>query len=977
MSAVRSPGRPATTEAAIKANYGVRIFLERAKSHIQSDSPTSPTLTPHDFKELWEDVRTKADTTQEPAEESTQDLSKPEGNATEDNAKECRKRKRRVRTREQDSSFTATNLKDFYAIVQEDSELTEADFENLDRYLPSKIVNNTRDQAQDCVRRGDTEGACKVLEVALDELIEQSKQQKHITLTPWRISVADILIDQGRRQDARSVLPRVSASSSKERTSADSEYQKMMEMMQLEESVERYYRAEDYDQAREAAQKLHGIHPSYFDLDKPMDRFNHARRFLIAGSLAELEARKATDPEVRTSQLTQALEIYNRGCHALEIYYEFFDSNESTVSGFDHSHCANIFFSAARICHNFDVIGHCVSPRSFGRKARTLTCLDWKHQALHFLEKGRARALLDSINRGSVVDGIRRRLIKKTIIFVAEAAQSLLRKRNSAISSARSSRAPSTSVGIPVTQMRTLTESDFSSRNHDRHLLRSLAHQEPSTMRQDDNQALTIQTNLTKSAISALPPSPAGAVTPVLGDEDYSQLKIRMRWRRCLLGALTHPTLRPSLRTAVPSKEVALQTCEDIRAKIPSDTLVVEFALASQPPFGIMVVVATADAVEKITWREANVEKIRKCIGLLRASMQTSNARTDSNRQPVPPIKLPTRPNPLERKDSIGNQLLLDELLRDLVVAPVEPHMKGKKKMIIIPSGDLAHVPWRIFFDLPVTVVPSLEIWVQLQAQVNTETDQQPKLSVVTTAPEDMEKKMKHERYLRDIPFSRLEALYIARLHEQAPFLADDKCYKDLEVLAKDTHVLHICAHSNFDPNSPMSSSLELFKKPLTIRDWHKLSIKADLVVFSSCVSGYSKAYDSGSTIGFAHTLLGTGTKAFIGSLWKVDDRATLLLMTMFYEELRKPLPAVDALYGAQKRMRNLTNDEFRAVIHRMWSIAKNGGTRPYIVNALQLIRDLKATDASEWQQARYWAGFVLTGYGSNNIYPATDQKSS
>jgi CHAT domain-containing protein len=308
----------------------------------------------------------------------------------------------------------------------------------------------------------------------------------------------------------------------------------------------------------------------------------------------------------------------------------------------------------------------------------------------------------------------------------------------------------------------------------------------------------------------------------------------------------------------------------------------------------------------------------------------------------------------------------------------VEPHLEGKKKIIIVPSGDLAHVPWRIFFDMPITVVPSLEIWLRLQAEVKTKEPQQPKLSIVSTAPEDKEKRMKAEPYIRNIPFSRIEALYIARLHGHSPFLADDKDHSDLEDLTKDTQILHICAHSNFEPESPMTSSLELFRKPLTIRDWHKLSIKADLVVFSSCLSGYSKAYDSGSTIGFAHTLLGTGTKAFIGSLWKVNDRATLLLMTMFYEELRKPLPAVDALYEAQRRMRNLTNDGLREMVDRLEQVAlQNGKTRPYVINARYWLEDLRYSDAKEWQQERYWAAFVLTGYGSNIIYPGNDEGSS
>jgi CHAT domain-containing protein len=167
-----------------------------------------------------------------------------------------------------------------------------------------------------------------------------------------------------------------------------------------------------------------------------------------------------------------------------------------------------------------------------------------------------------------------------------------------------------------------------------------------------------------------------------------------------------------------------------------------------------------------------------------------------------------------------------------------------------------------------------------------------------------------------------------------------------------------------------MSSSLQLFREPLTMTDWHKLSIKADLVVFSSCLSGISKAYDSGSTIGFAHTLLSTGTKAFVGSLWPVDDAATLLLMIMFYEELRRPLPAADALYNAQTRMRTMTETELHDLIDELEDVAIDNGIEGYVLNPEHWIEELRQLNVEELAEERYWAAFVLTGYGSSIIYP-------
>lgn len=934
--------------------------VEDGQLHKQNCSPTSPPLNSKGFNEHCDDLRTKADTTQYSVEEPTQYPSNPE-------AGRSGARKRRIRKHEQDTNLIATNQKNLYTIVREDSQLTEEDRENLYHLLPSKIVENTQDLAQECVRRGDTYGACRLHKEALDKLRKELDEQKRVDDTPLNVSIAELLIGQGRRQEARAVLSRVHSPAYSKRTSDDHDYEKMMDMAEME--LDQCRRAESWDKAREKAHILYDIEPSYFNLTQPMDRFSTIRRIMNAGVVKEAEARDASDLDTRVRFLSQALEIYNHGCHALEVFHEFFDSNETTLSGFDHSDCANIFFSAARICHEFDTLGHKITPTLFPCKGPQLLCRDWKQQALHFLETGRARSLLDTINRGNVVKEIRRRLIKKAITVVTEAARVVLKTRSYAMSSSDSSRTPSISHDIM------LPNSDSRSIHRDGALSDSLANRELLLSHRGDDELLKLHTsNLSGPGNLDVHTSPAAIVRRSLTKEEESRVRVRLNWHRCLLWALiqVNPALRATLGTTLPLDGGAIGTFEDMRANIPSDTLVVEFALASKTPCGIMVVVATADAVEAVEWEAIDTFEIQRCIGDLRASMEISDDRMGPICRSHTTCESATRLNGPDRELSAVHRERLDELLRKYVVAPVQPYLEGKKQLIIVPSGDLAHVPWRIFFDLPITVVPSLSIWVQLHAQSSAIPDQGPNFLVVSTSPEDQEKKKNNEPYLRNIPFSRIEALHIARLHGQLPFLADDEEHKRLGELARDKKVVHICAHSTFESEAPISSSLQLFKEPRTIRDWRELSITADLVVFSSCLSGISRAFDSGSTIGFAHTILATGTKAFIGSLWRVDDRATLLLMAMFYEELRKPLPAVDALYEAQRRMRNLTDAELMDVIDRLEQAmcAEQAGMSQYVIHPLYFLDHLRTTEAEAWREERYWAAFVLTGYGSKCIYP-------
>jgi hypothetical protein len=120
------------------------------------------------------------------------------------------------------------------------------------------------------------------------------------------------------------------------------------------------------------------------------------------------------------------------------------------IFGHDHVDCANLFFSAARMCiyfdHNgfFDELGNKLLPRGFTEKFKThafrcsppLEEADWCQQALWFIEQGRSRALLESIIRGGeeIVPRPKKVLLAHVVDVVR--AQSLLDRRISTSPSA-------------------------------------------------------------------------------------------------------------------------------------------------------------------------------------------------------------------------------------------------------------------------------------------------------------------------------------------------------------------------------------------------------------------------------------------------------------------------------------------------------------------------------------------------------------
>ena len=85
-----------------------------------------------------------------------------------------------------------------------------------------------------------------------------------------------------------------------------------------------------------------------------------------------------------------------------------------------------------------------------------------------------------------------------------------------------------------------------------------------------------------------------------------------------------------------------------------------------------------------------------------------------------------------------------------------------------------------------------------------------------------------------------------------------------------------------------------------------------------------SQAFASGAVASAAHSLMLLGIPAVMATLWKIDDQATALLMSNFYQSLAQGMAIGTAFHHAQASM-----------IERQ----------------------------DRYSQPYYWAGFVFYGY--------------
>lgn len=188
---------------------------------------------------------------------------------------------------------------------------------------------------------------------------------------------------------------------------------------------------------------------------------------------------------------------------------------------------------------------------------------------------------------------------------------------------------------------------------------------------------------------------------------------------------------------------------------------------------------------------------------------------------------------------------------------------------------------------------------------------------------------------LPPLPMSRVEA---ERLESLAPgrtvtLLGFDAVPSRFErATLGGLSIIHIASHTILDDRYPDLSGLVLSTVDangrrvdgfLPLLDVYKLHLDARLVVLSACETYIGNDLRGEGLLGLARGFLYAGAHRVVGSLWKVDDRATATFMDRFYTAL-------------------LTGKQTPAAALRM---AQN-----------QMSKD------PAWQSPRYWAGFVLEG---------------
>jgi len=245
-------------------------------------------------------------------------------------------------------------------------------------------------------------------------------------------------------------------------------------------------------------------------------------------------------------------------------------------------------------------------------------------------------------------------------------------------------------------------------------------------------------------------------------------------------------------------------------------------------------------------------------------------------------------------------QRLLASLYAELI-APLEAWLKPGTSLAIVPHGVLHNVPFHALFDgqsylldrCEVSYAPSATVLALCQQR----SSQAPTRALITGVADVL------------IPAALVEVQSVARQLAdggiEAETLTNEMAtLETLKALAPDCNILHLACHGLFRADNPMFSAVKLHDGWLTAADVMQLNLRDALVTLSACESGRGTVLLGDEVIGLPRAFLGAGAASVVVSLWLVQDKTTVTLMTHWYNQLNEGMGRAAALRAAQQALR-------------------------------------------------------------------------
>ncbi|RAO74188.1 uncharacterized protein BHQ10_010200 [Talaromyces amestolkiae] len=209
------------------------------------------------------------------------------------------------------------------------------------------------------------------------------------------------------------------------------------------------------------------------------------------------------------------------------------------------------------------------------------------------------------------------------------------------------------------------------------------------------------------------------------------------------------------------------------------------------------------------------------------------------------------------------------------------------------------------------------------------------------------------------LPMAGIESVAISHLFNIEPIKANEMDREKFRKVLNESRVLHVATHGVFESRSPWTMNL-LLKEKVRALDLFEAQSNADLVVFSACSTGMGTVVGN-EVLGFSHVLLEAGCSSYLGALWEVNDIATMLMMVLFFRQIRQCLDDRNSNVSAAELWRlaledfyNMNPKRARGIIQDLIHIWKNTApaARQLVQGGMVYLKKLSQCTNTEMDEA-------------------------
>ncbi len=268
------------------------------------------------------------------------------------------------------------------------------------------------------------------------------------------------------------------------------------------------------------------------------------------------------------------------------------------------------------------------------------------------------------------------------------------------------------------------------------------------------------------------------------------------------------------------------------------------------------------------------------------------------------------------------------------LLAPALTSKEDIEHLIIIPDGELGHLPFEAFLsepveeeilyqDLPyllkkyrISYNYSANLWKEnltsppnknngkilaIAAQYNIKGDSLRSRS--NRAPHLLNLR----DALNDLPAAKEEVMALSQKFIGEFWQKEQSNERNFKEKAGEFGIIHLAMHGLLNQRAPILSSLAFTENGDSSEDnfleaWEisHLRLNAQLVVLSACETGYGRFQQGEGVMSLARSFMYAGVPSLVVSLWQVNDVSTSRIMQLFYQNLSKGIDKAEALRQAK-----------------------------------------------------------------------------